>query len=181
MQRALNARLTYDDYAAIPTDGKTYQILDGEVYVTPAPSPFHQRASKRLQRQLEAYFETSGAGEVFNAPIDLILSNHDVTQPDIVVVADKSSITRRGIEALPLLIVEVLSPSTEKFDRQVKARHYAALGVPHYWVLDPDQRRLECYTNVDGTFVLSASGEGDAQVVVPVFAGLTIDLGVIWR
>jgi len=181
MQRALNARLTYDDYAAIPSDGKTYQIVDGEVYVTPAPSPLHQRASKRLQRQLEAYFETSGAGEVFNAPIDLILSNHDVTQPDIVVVADKSSITRRGIEAPPLLIAEVLSPSTEKFDRQVKARRFAALGAPHYWVLDPDQRRLECYTNVDGTFVLSAGGEGDAQFVVPVFAGLTIDLGVIWR
>jgi len=53
--------------------------------------------------------------------------------------------------------------------------------VPHYWVLDPDQRRLECYTNVDGTFVLSVSGEGDAQVVVPVFAGLTIHLAQIWR
>ena len=63
----------------------------------------------------------------------------------------------------------------------MKARHYAALGVPHYWVLDPDQRRLECYTSVDGAFVLSASGEGDAQVVVPVFAGLTIDLALIWR
>ena len=88
-----------------------------------------------------------------------------LTQPDIVVVTDKSSITRRGIEAPPLLIVEVLSPSTEKFDRHVKARHYAVLGVPHYWVLDPDQRRLECYTSVDGAFVLSASGEGDAQVV----------------
>ncbi len=181
MQRALNARLTYDDYAAIPTDGKTYQIVDGEVYVTPAPSPFHQRASKRLQRQLEAYFETSGAGEVFDAPIDLILSNHDVTQPDIAVVTDRSSITRRGIEAPPLLIVEVLSPSTERFDRQVKARHYAAVGVPHYWVLDPDQRRLECYTNVDGTFVLSASGEGDEILALPDLDRLEIQLPAIWR
>ena len=181
MQRALNAKLTYEDYAAIPSDGKTYQIVDGEVSVTPAPSPFHQRSSKRLQRQLEAYFETSGTGEVFDAPIDLILSNHDVTQPDIVVVADPSSNTRRGIEAPPLLIVEVLSPSTEKFDRHVKARRFAALGVPHYWVLDPDQRRLECYRNVDGTFVLSVSGEGDELLASRDFERLQIDLSAIWR
>jgi len=181
MQRALNAKLTYDDYEAIPSDGKTYQIVDGEVFVTPAPSPFHQRSSKRLQRQLEAYFELSGAGEVFNAPIDLILSPHDVTQPDLVVVADKASITRRGIEATPLLIVEVLSPSTEQFDRHVKAQRYAAFRVPYYWVLDPDEQRLECYTNIEGAFVLSVSGEGDAEVVVPVFTGLTIDLSAIWR
>ena len=68
---------------------------------------------------------------MFCAPVDVILSTHDVSQPDIVVVADQSSITRRGIEAPPLLIVEVLSPSTEKFDRQVKARRFAALGAPH--------------------------------------------------
>ncbi len=79
-----------------------------------------QRALKRLQRQLEAYFEASGAGEVFDAPIDLILSNHDVTQPDIVVVTDRSSITQRGIEAPPLLIVEVrrsLEGPTERVHR----------------------------------------------------------------
>jgi Uma2 family endonuclease len=115
MQRALNSKLTYDDYAAIPSNGRIYEIVDGEVYVTPAPSPFHQRASKRLQRQLEAFFEAPGHAEVFNAPIDLILTNHDVTQPDLVVV-EAAAITRRGIEAPPLLVVEVLSPPTESFD-----------------------------------------------------------------
>jgi Uma2 family endonuclease len=181
MQRALNARLTYDDYAAIPSDGRIYQIVDGEVYVTPAPSPLHQRASKRLQRQLEGYFESTGRAEVFNAPIDLILSDSDIMQPDIVVVADASSVTRRGIEAPPLLVVEVVSPSTEKYDRQIKARRLAALKVPHYWVLDPDLRRLECYRNVDGTFVESAAGAGAERMLSPDFEGLTIDLAAIWR
>lgn len=180
MQRALNARLTYDDYVAIPSDGRTYQIVDGEVYVTPAPSPFHQRASKRLQRQLEAYFEVSGRAEVFNAPIDLILTNHDVTQPDLVVV-EAPSITTRGIEAPPLLVVEVLSPSTEQFDRQVKARRYATLGVPYYWILDIDARRLECYSNAAGTFVLAVEGSGDERVAVPGFEKLIIDLAALWR
>ncbi|MEO7135781.1 MAG: Uma2 family endonuclease [Vicinamibacterales bacterium] len=180
MQRALNAKLTYDDYAAIPSNGQTYQIVDGKVYVTPAPSPFHQRASKRLQRQLEAYFEDTGRAEVFNAPIDLILTNHDVTQPDLVVV-EASSITRRGIEAPPLLVVEVLSPSTESFDRQVKGRRFAALGVPSYWILDPDARRLECFRNEGGRYVLSVTAEREEQLPIPEFDGLTIDLPAIWR
>jgi Uma2 family endonuclease len=150
MERALNARLTYDDYAAIPSDGQIYQIVDGDVYVTPAPSPFHQRASKRLERQLEAHFEAGGRGEVFNAPIDLILSDHDVMQPDLVVVTDPRTVTRRAIEAPPALVVEVLSPSSVKLDRQVKARRLAAFGVPQCWVLDPDARTLECYALRDG-------------------------------
>ena len=81
--------------------------------MTPAPSPFHQRASKRLQRQLERYFEDTGRAEVFNSPIDLILSPHDIAQPDLAVVTDRWSVVRRGIEAPPLLVVDkVLSPST---------------------------------------------------------------------
>lgn len=181
MQRAMNAKRTYEDYAAIPSDGRIYQIVDGEVSVTPAPSPFHQRASKRLQRQLEEYFELRGRGEVFNAPIDLILTNHDVVQPDLVVIADPASVTQRGIEAAPLLVVEVLSPSTAAFDRNVKARRFAALGVAHYWLLDPDARRLECYRNRNGLFELSASASADETLVSPDFAELRIDLGAIWR
>lgn len=180
MRRALDAKLTYDDYAAIPSDGKTYQIVDGEVFVSPAPSPYHQRASKRLQRQLEEYFETSGRGEVFNAPIDLILGPHDIMQPDLV-VAPPAAITRRGIEDVPILVVEVLSPSTATFDRQVKARRLAALGVPHYWILDHDARRLECFTNESGAFSLAATAEGDAKIGAPGFGGLTIDLAPLWR
>lgn len=180
MRRALNAKLTYDDYAAIPSNGLIYQIADGEVFVTPAPSPYHQRASKRLQRQLESYFEASGRGEVFNAPIDLILSPHDITQPDLV-VAQADAITRRGIERPPLLVVEVLSPSTETFDRQVKAQRFAALGVPHYWILDPDARRLECYRNEAGSFALVATADGDGVLGVADFPGLSIDLGALWR
>ena len=72
METGLKQRLDYGDYAGIPPDGLTYEILDGELYATPAPSPMHQRVSKRLQRQLEAYFEARGLGEVFNARIDLL-------------------------------------------------------------------------------------------------------------
>lgn len=174
-------KLTYADYASIPPDGCVWQVLDGEATVMPVPSPQHQRASKRLQRQLEAFFEAKGRGEVFNAPIDLILGPHDVTQPDIVVVTDAATVTRRGIEAPPLLVVEVLSPSTAAYDREAKARRYAALGVPHYWILDPDARRMECWRNDAGTYVLSASAAGDEALASPDIQSLTIDLAAIWR
>ena len=81
-------KLTYDDYAALPDDGRRYELLAGELYMNPAPSPLHQRISKRLQRQLEAFFEENKLDEVFDASVDLIFGPHDVAQPDIVVVGD---------------------------------------------------------------------------------------------
>ena len=181
MERVLNAKLTYEDYVAAPADGMTYQIIDGELLVTPAPNPFHQRASKRLQRQLEAFFEDTGAGEVFNAPIDLILSPHDIVQPDLAVVTDPATISSRGIEAPPLLVVEVLSPSSVKHDRQMKARRYAVLGVAHYWIVDPDARRLECFSLVDGVYRASAAAAAPASVDIPGLTGLTIDLAAVFK
>jgi Uma2 family endonuclease len=181
MGRVLNVKLTYEDYASAPADGMIYQILDGELLVTPAPSPLHQRSSKRLQRQLEAYFEDAGRAEVFDAPIDLILSPHDVMQPDLVVVSDPSSITARGIERPPLLVVEVISPGTVRHDRQLKAHRYAVLGVPHYWILDPDQRRLECFTLATESYELAAASEGAEPLTHPAWPGLTIDLASLRR
>lgn len=177
----LKARLDYDDYATIPADGKRYELLDGEVYVTPAPSPFHQRASKRLQRELERYFEEAGRGEVFNAPIDLILTFHDVVQPDLVVVGDPSQVSARAIEGVPILVVEVLSPSNRAYDRATKAHRYATLGVPHFWIVDPDEKTVECYELRAQHYRVAAIGQADSRLTHPAFPGLEIDLGRIWR
>jgi Uma2 family endonuclease len=177
----LKKTLDYDDYAAIPPDGNRYEIIEGELYVTPAPSPHHQRASKRLQRMLEAFFEAGGLGEVFDAPIDLILTSHDVVQPDLVVVTDAAQVSSRAIEGPPVLVVEVLSPSTQSRDRTVKARRYAALGVRHCWILDQDARRLECYRLEAGSYALVASAEGEAALTHPDWPGLTVTLAELWR
>jgi Uma2 family endonuclease len=172
----LKEKLDYDDYAGIPPDRNRYEIINGDLYVTPAPSPFHQRMSKRLQRKLEAYFEGAGTGEVFDAPIDLILTNRDVVQPDLVVVSTPSQISQRGIEGVPLLVVEILSPSTRNQDRAVKGWRYAELGIPHYWIGDPETKRLECYRLEARTYALVAHGEGDVVVTPPDFPGLLIRL-----
>jgi Uma2 family endonuclease len=181
MIRGLKQRLDYTDYAQIPPDGKRWELLDGDVYVTPAPSPAHQRISKRLLHQLEAYFEARGLGEVFIAPIDVILTPHDVVQPDLVVVTDLAQISGRGIEGPPALVVEVLSPSTETHDRTVKARRCAALRLRHYWVVDPAARRLECDRESAGQYALVVQGEGDQRVTHADWPGLTISLGDLWR
>ena len=180
MHRVLNRKLTYEDYAAAPADGSIYQVIDGDVLVTPSPNPVHQRTSKRLQRQLEAYFEARGLGEVFNAPIDLILSPHDILQPDLAVVTDRSTISRRGIEAPPALVVEVLSPASERHDRGLKARRYAQLGVRHYWIVDPDARRITCFELRGETYAEVAAAEAPGTIESGTWPGLRVDLGAIW-
>jgi len=178
---ALKEKLDYSDLARSPDDGLRYEILEGELLVTPAPSLVHQRVSKRLQRQLEVYFEAGGGGEVFAAPADVILTLHDVVEPDLLVVTDASQLSRRGVEGPPALVVEILSPSTRDRDQTLKARRYAELGVPHYWIVDPDARRLVCHRAEAGRYVASAEAEGDAMLEVPGWPGLTIAIGELWK
>jgi Uma2 family endonuclease len=156
-----------------------YEILDGELSVTPAPSPRHQFASKKLQRILEEYFEDTGEYVVFNAPLDVILADADVVQPDLVVAA-RTQISDRGVEGAPLLLVEILSPSSIPLDRQAKAVRYRVHGVPHYWIVDPAARTLECRRLVGDAYLLDASGREDERVAVPAFEGLTIVLSSLW-
>lgn len=180
MSTYLKSKLDYDDYADIPTDGKRYELFDGILYMTPAPSPYHQRASRELQQQLMDYFHVRNLGEVFNAPIDLILTHHDVFQPDLLVVADPAQISARGIEGVPLLVVEILSPSTRTRDRTVKAQRYAALGVPHYWIADPDDQLLQCFRLEAGRYASVVEVQGARVLSHPDFPGLSLTLAKLW-
>lgn len=181
MTTGLKQKLDYSDYAGIPPDGKRYEILDGDLCVTPAPSPRHQWISKKLQRMLEAYFEARSLGKVFNAPIDVILTLQDVVQPDLVVVTDDRQISERGIEGAPTLVVEILSPSTRDRDRGVKARRYAALGIRHYWLVDSEASRFECYSLEASAYVPVVQAEGEVTLSHPDWPGLTLDLKDLWR
>jgi len=179
MARGLKTRLDYDDYCAIPSDGKRYELLDGQVHVTPAPSPLHQRLVGDLFVMLRAHF--NHPAEVFLSPIDVILTPHDVVQPDLVVVADQSQVSRRGIEGAPLLVIEVLSPTTTVYDRTTKAQRYAALGIPDYWIVDPETRSIECFRRDEAAYrLVSAFGPGDT-LTLPDFPGLRLDLASLWR
>lgn len=181
MSRAVKRKLGYDDLAGMPDDGLIREILDGELVVTPAPSPMHQRVSKRLQRQLEVYFEGRGLGEVFNAPLDTILGPHDVVEPDILVVTNAALISRRAIEGPPALVIEILSPSTRRRDQTLKALRYAASGVAHCWFVDIENQRIECLRLEGDTYRVVVAASGPDPLVHPDWHGLTVDLQDLWR
>ncbi|MGH9383359.1 MAG: Uma2 family endonuclease [Vicinamibacterales bacterium] len=178
--QTLPRRATYEDYRQFPDDGKRYEILDGEIYMTPSPSPRHQYVSKRLQRILERYFEDRLGYQVFNSPLDVILADDDIVQPDLLVVADRPQISARGIEGAPIVLIEILSPSRPAYDRLTKARRYAARGVPHYWIVDPEARTVECFRMEGGVYKLDASAANREDLEVPAFTGLTIPLAGLW-
>jgi Uma2 family endonuclease len=177
----LKRKLGYVDYERLPADGKRYEILDGELYVTPAPSPLHQRLSKRLQRRLEDYFEARSIGEVFNAPIDLILGDHDIAQPDLLIAADPAQVSDRGIERAALMVIEILSPSTRALDRGAKMRRYADRGVAHYWIVDPDAQRIECFRLEAGEYRRVVGCEVPDVLSHPDWTDLRVPLADLWR
>ena len=181
MPRELKRKLDYSDLVATPDNGKRYELVRGDLFVNPSPSPSHQRVSRRLQRQLEDFFHDRSIGEVFNAPVDLILTNHDVLVPDLLVVAEPGHITKRGIEGPPIVVVEILSPSTQKHDRGAKARRYAELGVEHYWIVDPARKLFECHRLTGEAYRLLISAEGKSALAHPDWTDLVIDLAALWR
>ncbi|ANM29877.1 hypothetical protein ABI59_10260 [Acidobacteria bacterium Mor1] len=177
----LKRKLEYSDLEATPDDGKRYELVRGDLLVTPSPRTLHQRVSMRLTQLLHAYCEEHGTGELFVAPTDVILTPQDVFVPDLLVTAATADVTERGIEGAPRLVVEILSPSTQKNDRNIKAVRYAELGVEHFWLVDPADQTFECYRRVDDAFELATEAKGDAHFEPPDWPGLIIDLSPLFR
>lgn len=131
---------TYADYARLPDDGNRYEVLDGEVLVTPSPSPRHQHVLFTLATALRQYVERHGLGVVLPA-VDVLFVTGQFLRPDLVFVpnAARDGITDRGVEKAPGLVVEVLSPTSSSIDSVKKPRRYGELGGPEYWVVDPEE------------------------------------------
>ncbi len=174
--------LTYEDYAALPADGRRYEIHDGELSVTPAPSPQHQMVSRDLFTVLHHHVKTKGLGEVLYAPLDVILAETAIVQPDIVYL-DRTrlgAISRRGIEGAPTLVLEILSPSTSLIDRSTKRGLYARHGVPYYWLVDPEGRAIEALVLGPAGYGLAARVSGTNPVSLPPFPDLVLIPATLW-
>ena len=175
------ALLTYSDYAALPDDGRRYELHWGELSVTPAPGTRHQGTIVVLITLLHEHVRSRSLGKVFVAPTDCILSNITVVQPDVLYIANDrlSIISERGIEGAPTLVVEILSPSTSHLDRGRKMKLYAEHGVPYYWIVDPENRSVEACALTGATYALTGRviGEPGAR---PPFSDLPIDPTSIW-
>ncbi len=142
---APQGKWTYADYAAIPADGRRYEIVKGVLYMSPSPSPKHQIVCGNIYMDVRLYVHKRRLGQVFIAPLDVELSPGTIVQPDVLVVLERRRdiITPTRIVGAPDLVVEVASPGTQTHDRSRKLSAYAEAGVPECWLADPDAETAE--------------------------------------
>ena len=138
-------RWTAELVRALPDDGKRYELVSGELVVTPAPAPLHQRLVTAMIHQMDAYLRRTGVGRLLTSPADMAFGEDEILQPDLFVLPASlrpQFSTWSEVTSL-LLAVEILSPSTARYDRIVKRRRYQRAGTPEYWIVDPDARVIE--------------------------------------
>ena len=178
-----NLRYTYDDYCALPDDGNRCEVIDGALYMAPAPLTMHQRIVRALFFLLWPYVRDRELGEVFDAPCDVILSLEDVFQPDILFVSAKRVhiITERACEGPPDLVIEVLSPSTRQRDLEIKRVRYALFGVLEYWLADPEMRTITALELVNGEYVERGTFEAGDELHTPLIPGLIIPVEQVFE
>ena len=140
-------KFTYEDYRNAPED-RRYELLDGELVVVPSPRTSHQRVSLELAFRMHGFAQEFRLGSVFVSPFDVVLSDTDVVQPDILFVSDQRAdiITEANVRGAPDLVVEILSPTTADRDRTFKRSLYAHHQVKEYWLVDPDAETVEVLT-----------------------------------
>jgi Uma2 family endonuclease len=171
-------KLTYHDYLLLPDDGKRYEILDGDLLMTPSPVTRHQTIAMRLSHLFMTYLETHPIGVVLAAPCDVVLSEFDVVEPDLLFVRHNSAarITEKNIQGPPDVIIEILSPGTATRDRDLKRKRYELFGVQEYWLVDPDQNSLEILALQDGTYVHICRATRPTECASPLLPGLVLNL-----
>jgi Uma2 family endonuclease len=179
--RPTSAKLTYDDFLLFPDDGLRHELIAGEHYVTPSPAVIHQRLVSRLHVALFAYLDADDLGEVFTAPLDVVLSVHDVVEPDLLVVlSDQAGILTEGnVRGAPAIVVEVGSPSTRGRDEGIKRRLYERAGVREYWMVDPRSRTVTVcmFAGTVPDRVLPRDG----VLTSPVLPGFSLRLAQLFR
>jgi Uma2 family endonuclease len=172
--------LTYAQFAELPDDGLRYQLVEGEPVVTPSPDSWHQEIAGEIYFRLRLHVDEGNSGEVFVAPLDVVLDERTALQPDVLYVSDaRRGILERGrvVIGAPDLVVEVLSPGTLRLDRVRKLELYARFGVPYCWTVDPEARRIEEYASAGDVYrVLGVTAFEDAfrPAALP---GFTLRLG----
>ncbi len=178
-------KLTFEDYLLFPDDGKRHELIDGEHYMTPAPNTRHQAISMNLASEIRWYLRDHPVGRVLAAPVDVVLSEVDVVQPDLVFVSEERSriVTEANLQGAPDLVVEILSPSTRRTDEVVKRKLYERFGVGEYWVVDPELESIKVYRSGRSGFRRAAklSAEDDHTLTTPRLPGLALPLASVFE
>ena len=176
--KVVRPRISFADLERAPEDGHRYELYDGEVFVVPAPLPRHQVVQHLIADMLRDFAADHG-GFAVASPIDIVFSDYDVLQPDVVFFsAARAQLVDldRVIRDPPDLCVEVISPSTQDRDRGRKMQMFARFGVPEYWIVDPRLRRIEVYRLEREAYALLADVSGDGVIESPTLGGLAFSL-----
>ena len=177
------AALTYQDYLGLPDDGQRYEIIEGELYVSPAPSMKHQWTATQLTIVVGGHVGEHRLGHVYAAPTDVLLAEPSVVQPDLLFIRrDRLHIlTEPNVKGAPDLVVEIISPSSTKTDQEIKRALYEKYGVPHYWMFEPVERWVRAFElGADGAYELVAEASGNMLFSAPPFSDLRIPLARLW-
>jgi Uma2 family endonuclease len=172
-------KFDYSHYVCFPDDGRRHEIIGGDHYVNPAPSTYHQTVSRRIQFQLYSQIELTQKGVVYDAPVDLQLGDHDIVQPDLVLVLRERQqiITPTKIKGVPDLVVEILSLTSIENDQTLKRQMYEKAGVREYWIVDPFEHQLNQLVLENGAYL---DRPHDAIVQLSVIENVTVDLNSVW-
>lgn len=174
--KVVRPRVSYADLQQAPEDGRRYELYDGEVFVVPAPMPRHQLVLLNLEDLLRAY-TTAHGGAVLVSPIDILFSDYDVLQPDLVFFSPPRARLIQLDEPIrhaPDIAIEILSPSTAATDRGKKMQMFARYAVPECWIVDPIARTIEVYRLEGAAYVLVQAASAAENVRSATIAGLEL-------
>ena len=179
-------KLTYEDFVHFPDDGNRHELIDGEHYVTPSPIRKHQAIVRNLTGLLWSYLQGHPIGQVYGAPFDVIFSNHDVVEPDIIYISNERARqieTSPWVKGAPDLVVEVGSPGTRKRDETIKRRLYERFGVAEYWIVDPEIDVIKVFRRIDVRYARVAELllESDDMLTTPLLPQLEMRLTKIFE
>ena len=173
---------TYEDYLKIDDDSQ-YELIGGKLILVPSPRTIHQRISRKLSGFIGGFVDKNNLGELLCAPTDVLLSETEKPQPDILFISKErlDIITEMNIQGAPDLVVEILSPSTGKNDRVEKSRMYYKHGVKEYWIVDPDHKTIEVFIPAEKSWNLFQSYDDEDILTSPLLTGLEIQLRDIFK
>jgi len=173
----IKTKCTYDDYAAMDDD-KRYELIEGELYMVPAPGFYHQTISRDLGVVLWKFVRDNNLGTVLYAPFDVVLSETDVVQPDIIFVSKERMglMTEKNLRGAPDLAIEILSSSTKERDKLVKKRLYMEYGVKEFWIVDPDKKAIEIMVLRETGYETEGVYFVDDELASPLLRGFRLDL-----
>ena len=185
MKTAKIKEWTYEEFMTFPEGGPyRFEIIDGELFMTPSPTPRHQKISGNLFLSIGTFLRSNPLGEVFAAPCDVVFSRTplQVAEPDLVFVSKAHAfiVTEKNIQGVPDLLVEVLSPSTAANDRRVKLSLYERSGVPEYWIVDPQTEIVQVFRLSDGRYADGMEFRKEDTLDSPLLPGLTIPLSEVF-